>query len=187
MDGRQNSPRRSQQRSGKSQKFSSRQQPQQQPAAGAAARQKPDKQLLMKWFNDVDTEKRGFITFEGLKAVCKKDGLTESSALEMFEVLDANRDGKITLREYKLLLGIYPEEAREEETWQLIFENIDEEETGQLEFREVDKYFTTTFGQRIALGIRKQDLKKYQQKVGPGSTIFKTEDFIAWLRRERRS
>ncbi|PAA76194.1 hypothetical protein BOX15_Mlig029861g1 [Macrostomum lignano] len=148
---------------------------------------RPDKQQLLRWFTEIDTEGNGFITFEGLKAVCQRDGLDESSAVEMFEILDANRDGKITKREYMLLLDIYPENEREEETWRLVFESVDEEGTGQTTFAEVERYFATNVGQRVALGVYKNDLRRFHHAVGRSVTTFNTEDFITWFRKERRA
>lgn len=58
-----------------------------------------DKQLL-ELFKTVDTDNSGFIGIEEVTDMCLKFGASESDAVEIFEKLDRDRDGKVSFEDF---------------------------------------------------------------------------------------
>ncbi|KAL3307517.1 hypothetical protein Ciccas_013966 [Cichlidogyrus casuarinus] len=92
--------------------------------------------LLLR-FQDMDTDKNGYLSKSEVTN-CLKDLGYDKAFIKLFmKKFDKDRDGKITLNEYKQALGVVEETKEQSRNLRQVFHDIDKDHSGKISCREL--------------------------------------------------
>ncbi|KAK4474664.1 hypothetical protein MN116_001796 [Schistosoma mekongi] len=117
---------------------------------------KQDVDELVKIFHELDRNHDGYISRTELISKVGTKSVDRHKVEELMQLFDINRDGKISLGEYKLILGLTDQSV---DAWIRVFRKLDKDHSGSLDFHEI----CSLFGDHNSAEVRKS-VRNYMKK-----------------------